>query len=148
MRAVQGFDPTYSANFTFLQYSNTQNNLEKHEKILPIFLLSLNHWKQTLFDIIRNFSSTFDQYLWVYAFTFLCYYNKVNCWTLQNINGADTFDTLRNVWVWIWYFILSRFGRFLCGVHNKSATLSFDQHISNGIVQSITFSECNSYIMR
>ena len=39
-------------------------------------------------------------------------------------------------------------GGFLCGVHNKSATLSFDQHISNGIVQSITFSECNSYIMR
>ena len=33
-------------------------------------------------------------------------------------------------------------GGFLCGVHNKSATLSFDQHISNGIVQSITFSEC------
>ena len=39
-------------------------------------------------------------------------------------------------------------GGFLCGVHNKSATLSFDQHIFNGIVQSITFSECNSYIMR
>ena len=39
-------------------------------------------------------------------------------------------------------------GGFLRGVHNKSATLSFDQHISNGIVQSITFSECNSYIMR
>ena len=38
-------------------------------------------------------------------------------------------------------------GGFLCGVHNKSATLSFDQHISNGIVQSITFSACNYYIM-